>query len=231
LPLLLLSALEGQMLGRGVDVPFLLDVEVHIRFLLGAPLLILAELAVHRRLPPLLQQFLVRRLVPQDSRARFDTAVASALRLRNSVLAEALLLAVVYAVGVLVVWRHYWVLDIATWYATPSTEGSTLTLAGVWYGYVSVPIVQFLLLRWYWRMLVWARLLWQLSRIELRLVPAHSDRCGGLGFLASTGYAFTILAAAHGVLTAGPIASRIFFAGAALTDFGGEIGVVVIFVL
>jgi len=94
-----------------------------------------------------------------------------------------------------------------------------------------VPIVQFLLLRWYWRVLVWARLLWQLSRIELRLVPAHPDRYGGLGFLNSTGYAFTILAAAHGALTAGPIASRIFFAGATLTDFGSEIGGVVIFML
>ena len=42
LPLLLLSALEGQMLGGGAAVPFLLDVEVHIRFLVALPLLIVA---------------------------------------------------------------------------------------------------------------------------------------------------------------------------------------------
>ena len=34
LPLLVLSTLEGQVLGGSVTVPFLLDVEVHVRFLL-----------------------------------------------------------------------------------------------------------------------------------------------------------------------------------------------------
>ncbi len=49
LPLLVLSALEGQALGGSVAIPFLLDVEVHVRFLLVMPLLIIAELVVHRR--------------------------------------------------------------------------------------------------------------------------------------------------------------------------------------
>jgi hypothetical protein len=231
LPLLLLATLDGLMLGGRVDVRFLLDVEAHLRFLVAAPLLILAEVAVHRRLPPLLQQFLVRNLVPPASMDRFRAAVASAFRLRNSLLAEALILALVYGVGVMIVWRHFEVLDAATWYATPTAAGPKLTLAGFWYGYVSVPIVQFLLLRWYWRMLIWARLLWQISRVELRLVPAHPDRYGGLGFLSTTGYVFTMFAAAHGVLMAGPIASRIFFAGATLTDFGSQISGLLLFLL
>ena len=231
LPLLLLCALEGQMLKGSLAVPFLLDIEAHVRFLVAAPLLILAEIAMHRRIPPLLQQFRVRRLVPEHSMARFEAAVASAFRLRSSALADALLIAAVYGVGVLIVWRHYVALDAATWYATPSATGSKLSLAGVWYGYVSVPIVQFLLFRLYWRMLVWARLLWQVSRIELSLVPAHPDRYGGLGFLTSTGYAFTMFAAAHGALAAGQIASRIFFAGATLPQFANEISGLIIFML
>jgi hypothetical protein len=55
----------------------------------------------------------------------------------------------VYGVGILIVWRHYIALDAATWYATPSAEGTTLSLAGIWYGYVSLPMFQFLLVRWY----------------------------------------------------------------------------------
>jgi hypothetical protein len=50
LPLLALSQLGGQVIGGGVVVPFLLDVEVHAKFLLAVPLLIGAELVVHRRL-------------------------------------------------------------------------------------------------------------------------------------------------------------------------------------
>ena len=162
---------------------------------------------------------------------RFKAIVASASRLRVSVLAEVLLIAFVYGVGIMVVWRHYLALDVSTWYATSTGEGSKLTLAGMWYGYVSVPIVQFLLLRWYWQLFVWARLLWQLSRIELSLVPAHPDRAGGLGFLATTGLAFSMIGAAHGALLAGQLASRIFFAGAALPGFTDLIFVTALFVL
>ena len=203
LPLLVLSALEGQVLGGSVAVPFLLDVEVHVRFLVALPLLIVAELVVHRRMRSLVKQFLERNLIPESAMTRFEAAIASAFRLRNSVLAEVLLIAFVYGVGILIVWRQYIALDTATWYATPSAEGSKLSLAGMWYGYVSLPIFQFLLCRWYFRLFIWTRFLWQVSRIELSLVPTHPDRVGGLGFLSNTVYAFALLAVAHGALLAG----------------------------
>jgi len=122
-------------------------------------------------------------------------------------------------------------LDTATWYATPSTEGSKLSLAGMWYGYVSLPIYQFLLLRWYFRLFIWTRFLWQVSRIELRLVPTHPDRVGGLSFLTNTVYALTVLAVAHGAMLAGPLANRIFFLGATLPQYKAEIALIVVFML
>jgi len=231
LPLLALAALEGNLLGGGVAVPFLLDIEVHVRFLVAVPLLIVAELVVHRRMRPIAQAFLDRKTIPEDAMTRFDGAITSALRLRNSVLAEVLLIALVYGVGVLIVWRHYTALDTATWYGTPSDGGTTLSLAGIWYGYVSLPIFQFLLIRWYFRLFIWTRFLWQVSRIELNLVPTHPDRLGGLGFLSGTVYAFAVIAVAHGAMVAGQLANRIFFLGAALPDFKVEIGVMVAFLL
>jgi hypothetical protein len=231
LPLLLLSALEGNLWGGRTVVPFLFDIEVHVRFLVALPLLILAEMVVHRRMRPLLQQFLERNLIPENAMTRFESAIASAFRLRNSVLAELLLIALVYGVGVLIVWRHYVALDTATWYATTSAGGSQLSLAGMWYGYVSIPIFQFLLCRWYFRLFIWAHFLWQVSRIELSLVPTHPDRLGGLSFVSGQVYAFTVLAVAHGALLAGNLANRIFFLGLALTQFKVEIAVMVIFLM
>ena len=230
LPLLILSAMGGQLLG-GVAVPFLLDAEVHIRFLVAMPLLIIAELVVHRRMRPLAQVFLQRNLIPESAMTRFEGAIASAFRLRNSVLAEALLVALVYGVGILIVWRQYISLDTATWYATPSAEGSKLSLAGIWYGYVSLPIFQFLLIRWFFRLFIWTRFLWQVSRMELSLVPTHPDRVGGLGFLAAAVAAFNVLAVAYGALLSGQLANRIFFVGAALPQFKAEIAAVVILLL
>jgi hypothetical protein len=83
-------------LGGNVAVPFLFDVEVHVRYLVALPLLIIAELVVHRRMRPLVQQFLERNLIPESAMTRFDAAIASAFRLRNSVFAEAFLIAIVY---------------------------------------------------------------------------------------------------------------------------------------
>lgn len=231
LPLLVLSALEGHLWGGGVAVPFLKDVEVHIRFLVVIPLLVIAELAVHRRVRPIPQKFLDRKLIPENARPQFEAAIASALRLRNSVLAEALLLLFVYGVGILVIWRQYVTLGTSTWYAMQSTGGANPWLAGRWYGYVSMPIFQFLLCRWYFRLFVWARFLWQVSRIRLRLVPTHPDRVGGLGFLSEISIALSILAVAHGAMVAGPLAGRIFFLGTSLLQFKGEIAVMAVFLL
>jgi hypothetical protein len=230
-PLLVGSALDGHLLDGRIAVPFLLDVETHVRFLLVVPLLLAAELAVHQRLRSVTRTFLERNLIPAAALPRFDAAVTSAFRLRNSLLAEVLLLVFVYVVGVLIIWRRYTVIDASTWYATVSDGGSTLTSAGIWYAYVSLPIFQFLLLRWYFRLLVWIRFLWQVSRIDLALVPTHPDQLGGLGFLGNTVYAFSVLLVAHGAMLAAQIANRIFFVGAALSDFKVEIAVLAAFLM
>lgn len=230
LPLLLFSALEGRLLDGGVAIPFLMDFEVHIRFLIALPLLIVAELVVHQRIRPVVQQFLARRLVADHERSRFESAIASAMRLRNSVIAEALLIAIVYGVGVLVVWRQFAVLDTASWYTVATDSGFELSLAGIWYGYVSVPVFQFLLVRWFFRLAIWMRFLWQVSRIQLNLIPTHPDRVGGLGFLANSAYAFMPLALALGALLAGLLANRVIYLGATLPEFKAEIALVVAFV-
>ena len=222
-PLLLLSMVEGLAWGGRVKIPFLYDVENHLRLLLALPLLVVAELVVNQRLGPTVRQFVERGVIPDAARARFDAIIRSAMRLRNSIVAEVLLIAIVYIVGVGYVWRTQVALDVASWYGVPTGETWRPTLAGWWMGCVSVPVFQFLLLRWYFRLFVWARFLWQVSRLELALVPTHPDRSGGLGFLAQVGYTFSPLLVAQGALVAGTIASRIFYAGAKLPDFKLEL--------
>jgi hypothetical protein len=231
LPLLILSDLDGDLAGNRVAVPFVLDLETHIRFLVVVPLLLAAELVVHRRLLSIGRAFLERKLIREAEVPRFERAIRSAFRLRNSVLAEVLLVAFVYLVGILFVWRHYTVLPAATWYAAPSEAGAKLSIAGDWYAYVSLPLFQFLLVRWYFRLFIWTRFLWQVSRLDLSLVPTHPDLLGGLGFLANTVYAFGVLLAAHGAMVAGQVANRIFFAASPLTEFKIEIAVMAVFLL
>jgi hypothetical protein len=223
LPLLALSIAEGHAWGGSVKVPFLMDVDVHARFLLALPLLIVAELFVHQGMRVVVRAFVTRGLVPDDARAKFGAAVASAMRLRDSITMEVLMIALVYGVGVLLIWRNRAAIAVPTWYGMAGGERQHPTLAGWWLGCVSLPLVQFILLRWYFRLFVWTRFLWRVSRIELRLVPTHPDRAGGLGFLSTVTYAFAPLLAGQGVLLAAVMANKIFYAGAKLTDFKLEL--------
>lgn len=222
-PLLALCVLEGTAWGSAVKLPFLLDVEVYTRFLIAMPLLIIAELVIHERMRPVVRQFLERGLVPDGEREKFDAAITSALRLRNSVRAEVILLVIVYALAVALILGRFVALDAGSWHGSFRSGDLRPSLAGWWFRFVSLPMLQFLLLRWYYRLFIWTRFLFQVSQLKLNIIAAHPDRSGGLGFLTLVSYAFTPLLFAQGVLVAGVIADRIFFAGATLPQFRVEI--------
>jgi len=219
LPLLVLSAFAGHAEGGGVRVPFLYDVEAHVRFLIALPLLIAAELLVHLQIRPIVAQFLERGIVADLP--KFRAAIDSTTRLRNSVTGEVALLVLVYTLGFWF-WRSQIALETATWYAIPEGTRTHLTPAGYWYVLVSLPLFQFILLRWYLRFFLWFWFLWRVSRLELRLVAFHPDRSAGLGFLARSAQVFAPVLLAQGAALAGLFASQILYAGHSLTDYKVE---------
>ena len=232
IPLLVLSMIEGRAWGNDLELPFLHDIETHLRLLIAAPLLILAEVVAHRTLYPIVRQFVDNGVISDDVRPQFDAAIASALRLRNSVVVELLLVVFVYAVGMPLVWRDQLALDVNSWYATVAGGELLPSNAGRWLVYVSMPVLQFLVLRWYFRFFVWGRFLWQVSRMRLHLEPTHPDGTAGLLFLARSGRAYRFVLLAFGTMLSGMIANRIFHDGATLLEFKVEIVVaVVVFVL
>src|SRR5271157_5548835 len=189
LPLLMLSMVGGHLLAGTVKLSFLHDIEAHVRLLVALPVLIAAELIVHSRIRPVVKAFLTRRIVLQRDVPRFLAAIDSAARLRDSVPLELGLLLLVFTVGQWL-WRSQIALGASTWYAIPQGNHLQLTAAGYWYAFVSIPIFQFILLRWYLRFFIWFRFLWQVSRLNLHLIATHPDRAGGLGFLGKSAYAF-----------------------------------------
>ena len=217
LPLMLLVSLRGTSLSF-----FLHDVEVHARLLIALPILIAAETVVHVRMRPAVRAFVNRRIVMPDDLPRFDRAIESAIQLRNSYVVELMLVILVYTFG-LWLWSSRVPIVTPTWYAVPGGRWH-LTTAGYWYVFVSIPIVQFVLLRWYLRLFIWYRFLWQVSRINLNLVTTHPDRCAGLGFLGKSAYAFGPILFAQGATLAGVVASRVLYRGESLLSFELQIG-------
>jgi hypothetical protein len=228
LPMLFLTAVSSST--GAVRLSFLHDVQVQVRFLIALPVLIAAELIVHSRIRPVVRRFVERRIVLPQDLGRFHSAIDSAVRLRNSVPIEIGLLIFAYTLS-LWLWNIRVAVEASTWYASPIGRWH-LTPAGCWYVFVSIPILQFILLRWYLRLFVWFRFLWQISRINLNLIATHPDRCAGLAFLGKSAYAFGPILFAQGAMLAGLVASRVLYRGESLLSFKLQIaGFVAFFVL
>jgi hypothetical protein len=200
----------------------LLDADVHVRFLAAIPLLIIAELIVHRRMVAVVRQFIERDIIAPEDRARFEQIIASTMHLRNSIAIEVALLLFCFGVGHWV-WRGQVALSVPTWYSVKSDGAIVLSKAGYWYAFVSLPIFRFLLFRWYFRIALWYRFLWQVRGLPLQLNLYHPDRAGGLGFLAGSVSAFSPVLFAQTTLISGVIADRIWHTGANLAAFKVEI--------
>jgi hypothetical protein len=227
-PLAVLSAVEGRAVG-GVAVPFLEDLGAHVRFLVVLPLLMAAEVIVHRRITRLVKVFTARGLVAPEDEPRFNEAVTGARRWRNSTMVEVMLLVLSFTVGFWL-WRRHVAMHAQMWY-TPGPDGAPFTMAGYWYAFVSLPLFRFLMYRWQFRMFVWYRFLWKVSRIPLRLNALHPDRSGGLRFLDTAPFVFLPVLLAPTALLAAEIGDRILHLGAKLPQFQLDIAVVLISVL
>ncbi len=228
-PIFVLAALAGDRVGR-VGIPFFLDVEAHARLLVALPLLLGAELVVHVRNGPLVRRFIERQIIATEDLTRFDAAVRSLLRVRDSVGLELGLLLLVYTLGFWF-WRSHVTSSVTSWCLARDGAGVHLTPAGYWYAFVSIPLSQFFLLRWYARMLLWFQMLWRISRLHLHLTAVHPDRAGGISFVGGNSDSFSPILAAQGVLLSGVIANRILYEGQNLLSFKLDAAVLIALLL
>lgn len=229
LPLLILSLLDGKAL-YGVSIPFLYDIDAHVRFLISLALLIYGEVIVHDRLKLIIQQFIKSKIIESKDINQFQQCIASATRLTQSISIEIGLLLFVLIAGHFIS-KESFPVDVSTWYATKINNQTQFTLPGYWYAFISLPLFQFLLLRWYYRMIIWYRFLWQVSRLPLKLNSLHPDRAGGLGFLEISIYSFEPFLLAHSALLAGIILNRIWNLGTYLATFQTEIISILVFLI
>jgi hypothetical protein len=217
LPLLILTLISSVKLSA-----FIIDIDVHVRLLLSLALLLYAEVIMNERLQTIVRQFVKFNIISKNELQQYEKIVASAVRLSGSITVEVLLLLFVITVGR---WISNQLLpyDFSNWYAIKHGTQTSLTLPGYWYAFVSLPIFQFILLRWYYRILIWYRFLWQVSRLNLKLNSLHPDKAGGIGFLANSTHGFGLFLAAQSFLLSGVILNLIINTGANLWQFKYEI--------
>jgi len=216
-PLLVLSAAEGLAFGHRVKLPFLHDFAGYTRFLFAVPLLILAEGFVERRVKDAAEHFITSGLVPESNYSRYEAAIESCKALRDSIVAECVVLAVA-AIGVVLVMREF-SFDFSTWRSIVSDSVHTRTAAGWWYLIVANGLFQFLSWRWVWRLVIWYRFLWLMSKLDLRVIPTHPDRSAGLGFIGDTQRMFWGIVVAVSAAAAAVLANEVVYAGVPLKGY------------
>ncbi len=195
--LFVLSLLEGRAFD-GVKIPFVYDLGAHARFLCAVPVLVLADIPIGTRLRQVVRHFVTARLVRVGELAGVIVVVLAYAQSYNAVAGFS------FQSG-------------STWFRPETGQG--LTTVGYWYTLVALPILQFLVFRWAYRMVVWGRFLWTVSDLDLALVPTHPDGAGGLAFLGKGLIPFGTVLFALSAAVAGTIASQILFGGHTLEEY------------
>jgi hypothetical protein len=217
-PLLLLSLVQGRAFGTQVQMPFLDDFAAAIRFLIGLPLLVVAEAVIDPKINHAVKHFLTSGLVAAEDVRPFEEAILRMNRLRDSVLPALVILVAAFAPSIW--YKHTELLKsgVSTWHTVASASGEHLSLAGWWFGLVSLPLFRVLLFRWTWMIFLWAFFLKRLVGINLRCVATHPDTCGGLGFLTHAQLLFGFIAFAASAVLAGAFGNAIAYQGATVSS-------------
>jgi len=221
-PLLVFTAHKGLALGDQVQIPFLVDLVQYARFLVALPCTIALGKFVNPRLRSVLNSFLRGGIVSSKDFTRFENAILRTSALASSMIAELVILALVYAYTSLGLYRDVSA-SISSWNHPRNGALVFATAADWWFLWVSMPLLLFGGFLWAWRLGLWAHLLFRISRLDLRVVATHPDGVGGLNFVNVGMRRFSVLVFAMSSILCASIGGDILFNGTSLHSYELEL--------
>ncbi len=219
-PLLILALSEGLALGPTPRESLLLDFPTYARFFLAVPLLFLSEVIVGPRLQTAGLNFVRGNFVRPEEMPAVEAAILRAWGRREALLPELLMLGVAL-IGAWQLTMDTWVgaVSATTWRTSVTEAGTSFTWAGLWYYFVAVPLLQFFVFRWIWRLVSWTLFLRDMARLDLDLVPTHPDRAAGLGFLGGAHLSLAIFPFAFSCVLSAHVAFQVYFEAVPVMSF------------
>ena len=210
-PLVILSALDGKLYS-GVEMPFIKDITIQTRLLIALPLLILIKENIDEKLSIVIRYICNTLLFPEDRDHFIATHLHTAKRQNNSVLTNIIIFLIIISMTTLLVMSGtYAALEsgITSWMTNLSEGDNSLSLAGYWCIFISIPLFQFFGLRWMWQYIVWVFLLYKFSTAKLKLLPTHADNSAGLGIVLLAQQAFNLLFVAIAIIISGELMTNL----------------------
>jgi hypothetical protein len=203
--LLVLALVEG--LGHTF---FSIDaIGAHVRLLVAIPLLFVCEAFIGPRFNAFIQEIVRSQVLPETARPALQSEIARIARWKDAWLPEVFLLLVAVLLGLGAQGTNLFSYLSGISGETYPSAVNAATWTSQWYWLICMPLFRFLLLRWLWRIALWSFFLWRVSRLDLRLLPIHPDRAGGLGYLEFVHSEFTPLIAALSAVMSASLAQNI----------------------
>jgi hypothetical protein len=207
---------------------FLRDIATHVRFLIVLPILLFARRSLNKSFNSTIGFFHQTKIVDADNANEFEQVMLTIEKWRSSKLVDFVIIFLVYSSFYL---QENNRINLSISYAPWHMVDNHIIAAGWWYLAFSLPILQILLYRWLYTILLWIIFLRRISKLNLHLSALHPDGVGGLGFLQYTQLSFFPVALAFSALTAGVMNNMIIFSGVSLIDYKIAIGASLLFVL
>lgn len=217
LPLVALAGAQGLAINDDPRRSLLLDFTVYARFLMALPLFILGASVADRRYSMIVNYFIQSGIVTDSERGAYDDLLSAMRRLHDLRPLKFLWGVLAYAGAFLSVFYHA-MSEESTW-LVDGAGPTPLSWAGGWYAAVSLPLFQFLLYRSIWSWFIWVLFLWRLSRLRLRLAPAHPDLAGGLNILGDSPYAIAVFVFAIGAVLSAALIMQLSYEGASIVSY------------
>jgi len=207
---------------------FVRDIATHVRFLFVLPILLFARRSFNKSFNNTISFFHETKIIDGNNIHAFDQVMDKIEKWRSSKIIDFILIGVVYSAFYLQEQNH---INQSVTYAPWHIVDGSITIAGWWYLVLSLPILQILLYRWLYTILIWIIFLRKLSKLDLHLSALHPDGAGGLGFLKYTQLSFFPVALAFSALMAGVTNNMMIFSGISLIEYKIAIGSLFVFVL
>jgi hypothetical protein len=180
----------------------------HIRLLVAVPLFFICETVVAPRMAEFVEYMVESGLVTESEQPKLSSTIQRIKKAKDSWIPESILFLLVF---VLPFFSTVGIIpgNSASYEYIIQKAGGHLTFANGFYLWFFLPLFRFLIVRWLWHLCLWWYFLYATNKLNLNLIPTHSDGAAGLGYLEVVQEYFTLLAMAFSAILSASAAEEI----------------------
>lgn len=217
LPLFIISLIQNNAFNPDITLPFLKDYESYVRFLIAIPAIFIAEKFINHQTSSSLVHFVESGIIAENNVGEYESLLNKYRRLSESKTLQ-IVIFIFSTLNVFFV-KTFWgsLSDFSSWKYDAVSD--SITAAGYWYTFISLPVIKYLIFRLFCRFLLWTWVLRKISKMDLNLIAIDPDKSGGLGFLGIVQSSFGFLGFAQAAIASAEVANKVIYSGVPLEDY------------